>query len=169
MPMVGLFTSMNISASGLRAQRVRQNVIASNIANVETTRTPEGGPYRKQTVLLEADPKEIDQRFVFPPPQLKGDITKLNHMPIPNEEFPINREYIGSGVKVVAIEQDSTPPKLIYDPTHPDANGQGYVAMPNVNIVQEMTDMITASRAYEANVTAFNAAKQMHTQALDIA
>jgi len=168
MSMVGLFTSMNISASGLRAQRVRQNIIASNIANAETTRTPEGGPYQRQSVRLEADPREFDQRFVFPPPRMPGTLTQPNHMPIPNDEFPIKREYIGSGVKVAAIEKDPAPGRLVYDPSHPDANKEGYVAMPNVNMVQEMTDLITATRAYEANTTAFNAAKSMLTQALDI-
>ena len=169
MGMVGLFTSMNISATGLRAQRVRQNVIASNLANAETTRTPEGGPYKKQFVILEADPKEADQRFIFGPERMKGFTTKRNHMRIPDDKFPIKKEYIGSGVKVAAIKQDQSAPRLVYDPTHPDANEQGYVAMPNVNVVQEMTDMITATRAYEASVSAFTASKNMLMKALDLA
>jgi len=169
MSMIGMFTSLNISATGLRAQRIRQNVIASNLANAETTRTKEGGPYRKQTVILEADPKEVNQRFVFAPEKLQGFTTKRNHLPIPDKEFPIKKEYIGSGVKVAAIVKDEAPPRMVYDPTHPDANEQGYVAMPNVNVVQEMTDMITATRAYEAGVTAFNASKSMLMKALDLA
>lgn len=169
MSMVGLFTSLNISATGLRAQRVKQNVIASNLANAETTRTPGGGPYKRQTVVLRADPKEIDQRFVFAPERMKGFTTNRKHMRIPDDEFPVKKEYIGSGVEVAAIEEDPSPPRLVYDPTHPDANEQGYVAMPNVNVVQEMTDMITATRAYEASVSAFTASKNMLMKALDLA
>ncbi|MFC1585497.1 flagellar basal body rod protein FlgC [Fibrobacterota bacterium] len=165
---MGLFTAMNISATGLRAQRIRQNVIASNLANAETTRTPEGGPYKRQTVLLEADPKEADKKFVFPPERMKGFTTKRNHLRIPDNETDIKKEYIGSGVKVAGIIKDESPPRLVYDPTHPDANEEGYVAMPNVNVVQEMTDMITATRAYEASITAFNASKTMLMKALEL-
>lgn len=168
MSMVGLFTSLNISASGLRAQRIRQNVIASNLANAETTRTAEGGPYKRQFVVLEADPKETDKRFVFGPKQLPGFTTDKEHMRIPNPELPLKKERIGSGVSVKEIQQDSSPPRLVYDPTHPDADAQGYVAMPNINVIQEMTDMLTATRAYEANVTAFNASKAMMMKALEI-
>jgi flagellar basal-body rod protein FlgC len=167
--MVGLFTSLNISATGLRAQRVKQNVIASNLANAETTRTPEGGPYRRQVVALRADPTEADQRFVFGPDRMQGFTTDAKHMRIPDDELPIKRERIGSGVEVVAIERDMSAPRLVYDPSHPDANEQGYVAMPNINVVQEMTDMITATRAYEASATAFNASKSMLMKALDLA
>lgn len=169
MGMIGLFNSLNISATGLRAQRVRQNVIASNLANAETTRTDEGGPYKKQSVVFEADPAEHDQRFIFGPDQLRGFTTKTNHMRIPDGEFPIKKEYIGSGVKVSAIVKDESPARLVYDPTHPDSNEQGYVAMPNVNVVQEMTDMISATRAYEASVTAFNSSKSMLMKALELA
>ena len=169
MGMIGLFSSLNISATGLRAQRVRQNVIASNLANAETTRTSEGGPYKKQTVVFQADPKEFDQRFIFGPDQLRGHTTKTNHMRIPDGEFPIKNEYIGSGVKVAAIVKDESPARLIYDPTHPDSNEQGYVAMPNVNVIQEMTDMISATRAYEASAPAFNSSKSMLMRALDLA
>ncbi len=169
MGMIGLFTSLNISATGLRAQRVKQNVIASNLANAETTRTAEGGPYKKQFVVLESDPRENNQRFIFGPDRMQGYTTQKNHMRIPDDEFPIKKEYIGSGVQVQAIEQDQSAPRLVYDPNHPDANEQGYVAMPNVNVVQEMTDMITATRAYEASVTAFNSSKSMLMRALDLA
>ncbi len=168
MAMTGLFTGLNISATGLRAQRVRQNVIASNLANAETTRTKDGGPYKRQTVILEADPEENNQRFVFGPELMEGKRTKLNHMQIPENELAISKEYIGSGVKVVEIHQDDSDAKLIYNPEHPDANGDGYVAMPNVNVVQEMADMISATRAYEANTTAFNSTKKMLMKALEL-
>ena len=168
MPMVGLFSALNISATGLRAQRVRQNVIASNLANAETTRTEEGGPYRKQSVVLTADPTEVDQRFIFGPEKMPGMTSDNKHMRIPDPEFPIDEERIGSGVTVDAIVQDDSPPRLVHDPSHPDANEEGYVAMPNVNVVEEMVAMITATRSYEASVTAMNATKSMLMKALEI-
>jgi flagellar basal-body rod protein FlgC len=168
MSLIGLFSGINISASGLRAQRVKQNIIATNLANAETTRTKDGGPYKRQSVVLESDPNEFDYRLVFGPEHMQGRITKKEHMAIPKPDFPIITEKIGSGVKVAAIQEDKEPPRLVYDPTHPDANAEGYVAMPNVNVVQEMTDMITATRAYEANVTALGATKGMLMKALEI-
>ncbi|MFP4521803.1 MAG: flagellar basal body rod protein FlgC [Fibrobacterota bacterium] len=168
MPLVGLFSGLNISASGLRAQRVKQNIISSNIANAETTRTEDGGPYKKKTAVMRADPNERDFRMVFGPRRLEGMTTKKNHMGIPKPEFPIITEKVGAGVDVERIDEDESPPRLVYDPRHPDANEDGYVAMPNVNIVQEMTDMINATRAYEANVTAMGATKSMLMKALEI-
>lgn len=144
---MGFFDSMDISASGLTAQRLRMDVISNNIANANTTRTPEGGPYRREIVVFQ----EKKQAFSF------GDILS-NY----SEALP------GRGVRVVAIEKDPAPFKLVYDPTHPDADPQGYVRMPNVNIITEMVDMISATRSYEANVTAINAAKSMITKALEI-
>lgn len=168
MPMVGMFTGLNISATGLRAQRIRQNVIATNLANAETTRTAEGGAYKRQTVVLEADPEEFDKRIVFAPERMQGRRTDQEHMPIPEDEFPIDKEYIGSGVKVVEIAKDESAPRMVFNPDHPDSNEEGYVEMPNINVVQEMTDMISATRAYEANVTAFNATKTMLMKALEL-
>ena len=168
MGLIDMFSGLSISASGLRAQRVRQNVISSNLANAETTRTKEGGPYKRQFVILRENPKDPDQRFVFGAPRMQGFTTHDNHIPIPAPGFPIDKDHIGSGVEVASIEQDQTPAKLVYDPSHPDANAQGYVAMPNVNVVQEMTDMITATRSYEASVTAMNSTKSMLMKALEI-
>ena len=168
MSLIGLFSGINISATGLRAQRVRQNIIATNLANAETTRTAEGGPYKRQTVVLRENPRERDFRMVFGPDRLEGTLTKRTHMRIPKPEFPIVTEKVGAGVEIDQIQEDTAPPRLIYDPTHPDADGQGYVAMPNVNVVQEMTDMISATRSYEASVTAMNSLKAMLTKALEI-
>lgn len=168
MPLIGLFSGINISASGLRAQRVRQNIIASNLANAETTRTKDGGPYKKKFVVLEQNPDEYDYRMVYGKPKMEGSLTKEKHMRIPKPEFPIITEKVGSGVKISNIAEDDSPPRLVYDPTHPDADEKGYVAMPNVNVVQEMTDMISATRAYEANVSAINATKGMLMKALEI-
>ena len=168
MSMIGMFSGLSISASGLRAQRIRQNIISSNLANAETTRTKEGGPYKRQIAVLKEDPIDPERRFVFGPEKMKGFTTHENHIAIPDPGLPMDKDHVGSGVEVVAIEQDQTPPKLIYDPSHPDADPQGYVAMPNINVVQEMTDMITATRSYEASVTAMNSTKSMLMKALEI-
>ena len=164
--MSGIFTGLNISASGLRAQRIRQNAISSNLANAETTRTAEGGPYRRQFVVFEADSDKNDTRILNQKPALKGRITSRNHLPIPPSDFPRDERFFGKGVRVAEIREDTRPPKLVYNPSHPDADENGYVAMPNINVVQEMADMIAATRAYEANVTAFNATKNMISQAI---
>lgn len=168
MGMMDMFSGLSISASGLRAQRIRQNVISSNLANAETTRTKEGGPYKRQFVVLRENPADPEKRFIFGPEKMKGFTTHENHIPIPEPGFPLGRDHVGSGVEVASIEQDQTPAKLVYDPSHPDANSEGYVAMPNVNVVQEMTDMITATRSYEASVTAMNSTKAMLMKALEI-
>jgi flagellar basal-body rod protein FlgC len=168
MGMIDMFSGLSISASGLRAQRLRQNVISSNLANAETTRTKDGGPYKRQFVILRENPADPEKRFVFGPEKMQGFTTHDNHIPIPPPGFPLDKDHVGSGVEVAAIEQDQSAPKLVYDPSHPDANAQGYVAMPNVNVVQEMTDMITATRSYEANVTAMNSTKAMLMKALEI-
>ena len=168
MAMVQLFTGMNISASGLRANRVRQNLIAANIANAETTRTAEGGPYKRQEALLRADPIEVNPRLVLANPSMVGSTTNRRHMPIPSDLFEVRKDRIGTGVLVDGISQDQNPPRLVYDPSHPDANKEGYVAYPNVNVVQEMVELIAVTRAYEANATAMNSAKQMATKALEL-
>lgn len=139
---MSLFNAINISASGLTAERLRLDTIANNIANINTTRTPGGGPYRRQQVVFQA---------------------ALNSFWTPGK-----RATSGAGVRVAGITEDQSPPLMVYDPTHPDANAQGYVAMPAINIVKEMVDMISATRAYEANVTALNSAKSMALRALDV-
>lgn len=168
MSMIGMFSGLSISASGLRAQRIRQNLISSNLANAETTRTKDGGPYKRQVAVLKEDPMDPEKRFVFGPDKMQGFTTKENHIAIPNPGLPLGKDQVGSGVEVVSIEQDQSPPRLVYDPSHPDADAQGYVAMPNINVVQEMTDMITATRSYEASVTAMNSTKSMLMKALEI-
>ena len=142
---MGLFQAIDASASGMTAERLRMDVISNNIANANTTRTAEGGPYRRQMVVFE--PRSGQASF--------GQMLS-------------QQMDTGTGVRVTGITKDTAPFKLMYDPNHPDANREGYVEMPNVTIVSEMVDMITASRAYEANVTAANAAKSMAMKALDI-
>lgn len=140
------FGAMDISASGMTAQRLRTDIISQNIANVDTTRDENGQPYKRRTVVFEEKPSNSF-----------------------NDYLSVASSSIGNGVKVSAIVEDNTTPMtMVYDPSHPDADEEGYVYYPNVNTVTEMTNMIDASRAYEANITAFNATKAMTTQALQI-
>lgn len=145
---MALFSQFNISASGMTAQRLRMDVISENIANVNTTRTSKGTAYvRKEVVLTE---KGNDSSFSSVFAAAKSGIT-------------------GNGVKVTSIQDDTTTPmSKVYEPSNPDADQNGYVTYPNVNVVQEMTDLIDASRSYEANITAFNAGKTMATKGLEI-
>ncbi|HUU28190.1 MAG TPA: flagellar basal body rod protein FlgC [archaeon] len=163
MPLERIFSSLDISATGLSAQRRRMNTIAQNIANSETTRTPEGGPYRRKVVVTREAPVIEFPKYIENKIHLQQ--TAENHF----EDEPVRGLMpVPSGTEVAETAEDPTPPRLVYDPTHPDANAQGYVAMPNINIINEMVDMISATRAYEANITALNANKEMSKKALDI-
>jgi flagellar basal-body rod protein FlgC len=140
------FTSMEVSASGLAAQRVRMNVAASNLANVSTTSTEAGGPYRRRDVSLRS--QSITQDIAGGQAGGFADAVRA--------------------VEVVGITEDQNDPRYEYDPGHPDADIDGFVAYPNINGVEEMVDMITASRAYEAGITALNASVSMAERALSI-
>ena len=145
---MALFTGMNINASGMSAERLRLDVISENIANANTTRTKEGGPYVRKNVIFTEKVSTADSF---------GEV--------------LNRTIsgIGNGVKVTAITKDTdTDMNLVYEPSHPDADENGYVLYPNVNIVTEMTDLIDASRAFEANATAFEASKTVASRGLSI-
>lgn len=142
-----MFSSFNISASGMTAQRLRMDIIADNIANAETTRTAEGTPYRRKLAVFQEKQVTSFRELLK---KNKGDATARD------------------GVQVAGIVEDPTPFKMIYNPGHPDADAEGYVAMPNVDIVSEMVDMISASRAYEANITVLNTSKNMAMRALEI-
>ncbi|MCS7203112.1 MAG: flagellar basal body rod protein FlgC [Thermodesulfovibrio sp.] len=132
--MKDLFLPLKVSATALEAQKIRLNVIASNIANINSTKTPEGGPYRRKDVLF---------------------ITYIY-------------DQISQGVDVLKIVEDQRPFRIVYDPSHPDADKNGYVKYPNVNPMEEMINLISASRAYEANLTMINSYKEMFTRALDL-
>ena len=141
---MSFFGAIDSAASGMTAERLRLDVISNNIANVNTTRTADGGPYRRQFVVFEPRPGD-------------GSFSRA-----------LNRQLQLNGVKVTGIKKDDSPPRMIYEPGHPDADADGYVKMPNINIITEMVDMMTASRAYEANVAAVNVAKSMMLKALEI-
>lgn len=139
-------TGLRVSSSGMTAQRHRMNAISSNIANINTTQSPEGGPYRRKQVQLEAMP----------------DAKSFVEMVMTNPEKNVNR------VQVTDVVSDRSAPLLKYEPDHPEADENGYVAYPNINLMVEMADMIQANRTYDANVSALNATKDMALKALEI-
>lgn len=144
--MSGLFTSLDVSASALAAHRRRLEVLVANLANAETTRTPEGGPYRRKDVLFETQSVE--------------------------PFWKVLAEVGGEGLEGVGVQEivtDPRPPVLVYDPQHPDADPSGYVAYPNVNPLEEMANFMAAKRSYEANLRAFEAVRELIRRSLDIA
>ena len=149
---MSMFGGIDAAASGLTAERLRMDVISNNIANVNSTRTVDGGPFKRKYVIFQ--PREAEKNSFSA--TLDGAMNKGG------------KNRAGDGVRAIGIGTDDSMGKLVYDPGHPDANADGYVELPNVDIVTEMVDMITASRAYEANVTTINAAKSMAQQALNI-
>ena len=145
---MGLMQSMRISASALLAQRLRMDVVANNVANLNTSRTVDGGPYRRQSVVFAEQGREVPFRDF-----------------LQRESGEPGR---GGGVQVTEIREDNTPPRRVYDPQHPDADEEGYVLLPDINVVTELTDLVSARRAYEASVTVLNATKSMALRALEI-
>ncbi|SDF28509.1 flagellar basal body rod protein FlgC [Desulfovibrio legallii] len=139
-------TAFDISASGLAADRTRINTISMNLANAKTTRTPQGGPYRRRSVLQQT--ADVDDPFSI-------------HM-----RSALDREV--KGVRVMAVTIDNRPLKRVYEPGHPDADAEGYVSYPDINVVEEMANLMTAQRNYEANVTTAEALKGMYVKALEI-
>ena len=139
-------TALDIGASGLTADRTRINTISMNLANAKTTRTPQGGPYRRRTVVQAAT--DVDDPFSV-------------HM-----RSALDREL--KGVRVMAVTMDKRPLKQVYEPGHPDANAEGYVSYPDINVVEEMANLMSAQRNYEANVTTVEANKGMYNKALEI-
>ena len=135
-------SSFSLCGSALTAQRAKMDVITSNLANADVTRTAEGGPYRKKNVVLTSEPVK--------------------------EGFDSTLKHALKAVKVAEITEDTSPPKMVHNPSHPDADKDGYVAMPNVNVPTEMADLMAATRAYEANTAAFRATRDMGKAALDL-
>ena len=143
---MSFFKSMKISSAGLSAQRLRMNILSSNLANAQSSRTEEGGPYKRKDVVFSA--VGVDGPF-----KSHLDETMETQLKKP---------------KVVSIHEDMKEPRSVFDPSHPDANEDGYVKLPNIQVMNEMVNMITATRAYEANATALNESKQMAMKALEI-
>ena len=161
-----IFDTIDISATGLSAQRRKLTAIAGNIANVDTTRTDEGGPYKRQRVVMLESPKLT--KFSSMLDQQKSRLTRTNSKHIMESEPRPAEIFVGSGVMTQAIREEPLKPRLVHDPNHPDAREDGYVVYPDVNVVTEMVDMISASRAYEANATVMSAAKDMVNRSLEI-
>lgn len=141
---MGVFDIFKISASGMKAQRTRMEVVASNLSNVHTTSTEEGGPYRKKDVVFKAADVSDDKSF-------SGVFSKKIE-----------------GVKAETIQESDKPFEKVFNPNHPDADDEGYVTFPNVNLMEEMTDMMAATRAYEANVNVLNTTKDMFLKTIDL-
>jgi len=142
-----LLSSMHVSASGMSAQRTRMDIVAENIANAESTRTDKGGPYRRRQVVFQTTTAQQSFSNVF------------------NSSFINDRH---KSVKAAYVAEDPTPFRQVFDPSHPDANAQGVVNMPNVNSVEEMVDMNSAARSFEANVTTMEASKRMFLKSLEL-
>lgn len=143
-----LFKIFSVSGSGMAAQRSRMTVVAGNLANSETARTPEGGPYRRRDIIFKAVAAEGEFGAEFD--KLTDGVSEAQ------------------GVEVVGVKQSGRPPRKIFDPHHPDADGEGYVALPNINAMEEMVDMLSAVRSYEANLATYNTTKSLIRKILDI-
>ncbi len=142
---MGLMTAFGLAASGIEVQKKRMDIAAENMANMSSTRTPEGGPYQKKNVIVSSVPMSFEKSLnTF----LKMDDTQ--------------------GAMVTGVEKSNLPPRIVHDPSHPDADENGNVAFPNISGMEQMIDMATASKAYESNITVFNAAKSMILRTLDI-
>ncbi len=152
---MSMFPDFRISGSALTAEKFRLDIIAGNVANMNTTRTEEGGPYRRRTVAFAEDLAEVRSRRIIDRPFEMS------------ERIPTS-PYNGLGVRVDRVFADHRPPMMVYDPDHADAHEDGYVRYPNVELAKEITDMITAHRSYDANVTAIQTAKSLYTKALEI-
>ncbi len=164
MPIDPLFSSLRVSASGLTANRRWMDTIAENLANAQTTRTEQGGPYRRKVTTFKEVSERVRLQKSVPAPKIEIWTTRREHL---RPDFQPEAEGKEGQVQAQVLE-DPSDFQWVYDPNHPDANEEGYVAYPNVEVVREMVDLITASRAYEANVTALNAAKVMNKKAMEI-
>ena len=162
---MGMFSAFNISGSGLTAEKLRLDLISGNLSNMNTTRTPHGGPYQRRTAVFAEQLNRAQQENTVGPRGGNGATVGAAEVGGgENGELPSP----GAGVHVHHIHLDDAEPRMVYDPDHPDADEDGYVAYPNVEVAKEMTDMITAQRSYESNATSLNTAKEMYMKALEI-
>jgi len=164
MKVSGFFTALNMSASGLRNQRQKLDAISANIANVNTTQTDEGGPYRRKVVISRLN-KQVQFKDVLSQKKLQMRATSAGHINPGLSRRLSNRQALQVESDVIP---DQTPFRKVHNPSHPDADADGYVLMPNVNPLEEMVEMINASRSYEANVTVIEGFKAMAKEALNL-
>ena len=170
---MSFMNSMNISGSALTAQRLRLDIVTENISNIDTTRTEGGGPYRRKVVQFQAIGSDnfktaLDAAIERAYGNNFGRYVENRRIDHSGHFHARGSNTVQRGVRVADITEDETPFKTIYDPTHPDANEYGYVEMPNVDLIKETVDAMSASRSYEANVTAINAVKLMASKALEV-
>jgi len=163
--MGGILDAIQISSNGLSVQRQKMNVVAQNIANAETTETEKGGPYRRQRVEVNSTKRQGSFSTIMNKAQSRLSRTNQNHMIGRSKKIGSREEFSAVESKVTSSADDF---KMVYDPSHPDADEKGYVKMPDIEVVTEMVDMMSASRAYEANTVAISVAKDMTEKALDI-
>ncbi|MGE0682203.1 MAG: flagellar basal body rod protein FlgC [Candidatus Binatia bacterium] len=154
---MNIFRIFNVAGAGMSAQRTRMSVVAGNLANAETTRTPEGGPYRRRNVFFRALP-------------LPNDFPSLlqAHSSLPLQLRSRDPQTDVNSVEVVKVQASTRAPRKVYDPQHPDADTEGYVSYPDINTMEEMTDLLSATRSYEANLTTFNATKALVRKLLEM-
>jgi flagellar basal-body rod protein FlgC len=164
--MAGIVNSLKISAAGLSVQRTRMNTVAQNLANVETTETPEGGPYKRKRVVVSEE--GISGGFQSEMQRARTSVARTNHRHLEGKSITVSSRGELDSAEAREITDPESSYRLIYDPTHPQADEEGYVKMPDVDVVTEMVDMMIASRAYEANAAAVQATKKMIGDALDI-
>lgn len=164
--MAGILNAIQLSSQGLSVQRAKMNTVAKNIANAETTRTDEGGPYRRERVVVDEDTVKGSFNTHLKQAGLKLQRTNSGHMASRTKSIRGDAEFASVEADVVADPESSF--KLVHDPSHPDADEEGYVKYPDIEIVTEMVDMMAAARAYEANTVAISAAKKMAEESLDI-
>ena len=164
--MEGVFSTIKISGSGMSVQRRKMNVVAENIANAETTSTEQGGPYRRQRLEVESASEKLPFQSVLKNSQ--ATLTRTSRRHIAGFPSSIQRQESVSVATGKAVADGPDAYKLIYDPSHPEANNEGYVKMPDIEIINEMVDMMSANRGYEANALAISASKEMLKSALEI-
>jgi len=164
--MSGIFNSIDISATGMTLQRRKMDVVAQNIANVETTQTKEGGPYRRKRVMVEEAKDQVS--FSTAMKKAVGNLTRTNSRHLEVAGGSSRGEIDISKANAEEVEDPTSNYKLVHDPSHPDADDKGFVKMPDIEIINEMVDMMAASRAYEANTSAIMTAKEMAKNALEI-
>lgn len=164
--MAGILNAIQLSAQGLSVQRAKMNTVAKNIANAETTRTDEGGPYRRERVVVNEDKVKGNFSTQLKQAHLKLQQTNPGHLPTRATTVRGDSEF--SSVEMEAVPDKQSAFKLVHDPSHPDADEEGYVRYPDIEIVNEMVDMMAAARAYEANTVAISTAKKMAEESLDI-
>jgi flagellar basal-body rod protein FlgC len=153
---VNIFRIFDVTGAGMSAQRTRMSVVSGNLANAETTRTPEGGPYRRRNVFFRALPLQQSSSLLRP--------AGLTSLPI----GPRARDAEVNSVEVVGVHASTRAPRKVYDPHHPDTDAEGYVSYPDINTMEEMTDLLSATRSYEANMTAFNTTKALVRKLLEL-